>query len=139
MIYFTIYVVSFVGTKFLGLERTVLALKRFGLFLKRVFRFRDNPDQIVTKLGKGFDKVPFSIKCLDQAIASWFWLNINGHEATLRIGVNLAPLESHAWVVSGNRIFVKAHNIPDLSVVAEYGPWGSEILVPMNKPVTADE
>ena len=123
MTYYAVYLVSFFGTKFVGLENTILALKKSGLFFRKMFSFNDSPENVSRKLGTTLNRVPLAIKCLDQAIASWFWLNINGHGAILRIGVNLTPLESHAWVALGDKIFVKAPNIPDLNIVAEYGPW----------------
>jgi len=123
MRYIFVYLISFVGTKFLGLDRTILAFKKVGTFLRRFYRATSDADKIEQKLGKNLHRVPLAIKCLDQAIAAWFWLNLNGHKGVLRIGVSVTPLESHAWVVLGERVFVKMPSIPDLHVVAEYAAW----------------
>lgn len=98
-------------------------MKRLGYFLRGSFRGREEVNGIERKLERALHKVPLAVKCLDQAIVTWFWLNVNGHKAILRIGVSVTPLESHAWVVLGNKVFVEATSIPDLSIVAEYESW----------------
>ena len=123
MSYYSIYVLSFIGTKYFGLERTVLNMKKLGLSLRRVFQFKQSVETIEQRLEKTLHQVPLSIKCLDQAVAFWFWFNLNGHRATLKLGVSLTPLESHAWVELGDKIYVRSTSIPDLKVVAEYGSW----------------
>lgn len=123
MSYYCIYVLSFIGTKYFGLEQTVLGFKKIGLWLRRRFQFNQSVDVIEKQLEKTLHKIPLSIKCLDQAVVSWFWFNLNHHRAALKIGVSLTPLESHAWVELGDRIFVRSTSIPDLKVVAEYGSW----------------
>lgn len=121
--YSLFYLVSFIGTKIFGLEGTILKFRSLGLFLRRLFRFRSEPSIISRRLERGMHIVPLNIKCLDQAIVTWFILNLHGHPAILRIGMSITPLESHAWVVLGARIFVDAPIIPDLKVVAEYESW----------------
>ena len=123
MIYTCVYVFSFIGTKYLGLERTILTSRKVGIRLRKRFRFNQTVDSIEKRLERALHKIPLSIKCLDQAVATWFWLNLNGHSASLKIGLSLTPLESHAWVELGERIFVRSTSIPDLKVVAEYGSW----------------
>lgn len=123
MIYTCVYIFSFFGTKYLGLERTILAFRKIGLLLRKRFRFNQSVETIENRLERSLHKIPLSIKCLDQAVAAWFWLNLNGHPASLKIGLSLTPLESHAWVALSDRIFVRSTSIPDLKVVAEYGAW----------------
>ena len=123
MIYYCIYVFSFIGTKYFGLERTILGMKKLGLWFGRRFRFEEPVEIIEKRLERTLHQIPLSIKCLDQAVATWFWFNLNGHRATLKIGLSLTPLESHAWVELGDKIFVRSTSIPDLKVVAEYGSW----------------
>jgi len=123
MTYAFLYVFSFLCTKGLGLERTTSVFRKIGLFLKRFFSFHQETDLIEKKLARGLEKVPVAAKCLDQAVVAWYVLNLHGHPASLKIGISLTPLESHAWVVSEGKVFVDTYNIPDLKVVAEYGPW----------------
>lgn len=124
MHYSVFYVVSFMGTKLFGLEGTILTFQKFGRLLRKCYPFKDSAEALAKRLERGMHFVPFNVKCLDQAIVAWFALGLHGHSSTLRIGLSIKPLESHAWVVCGNRTFVEAPNIPDLKVVAEYGEWG---------------
>lgn len=123
MNYVFLYVLSFLFTKFLGLERTTRFFKALGLSFRRLGVFNQDPDSLELKLKKSLEKVPLAAKCLDQAVVTWYVLNLHGHPAVLRIGLSLTPLESHAWVVLGDRIFVDTYNIDDLTVVAEYPAW----------------
>jgi|LakMenE18May11ns_1017448.scaffolds.fasta_scaffold9574779_1 hypothetical protein len=123
MIYAFLYVLSFLGSKYLGIDKTLHGFRKWGQFLRKIFRFSASPEQIEINLKKSLRWVPFAAKCLDQAIITWFALNLNGHRAVLRIGLSITPLESHAWVVLGEKIFVDTYNIQDLKVVAEYPAW----------------
>ncbi|NBX76480.1 MAG: lasso peptide biosynthesis B2 protein [Proteobacteria bacterium] len=127
--YLILYILSFLCTKFLGIERTTKFFKAMGLFFRRLKHFNDPPEVLEQRLARGLERVPLAAKCLDQAVVAWYVLNLHGHPGILRIGISLTPLESHAWVVSNQKIFVDTYNIPDLTVVAEYGAWdsGSEI------------
>lgn len=53
----------------------------------------------------------------------WYLLNREGHAATLKIGMKLAPLTGHAWVTAGDESFVVIPDIEDFTVVAEFAPW----------------
>lgn len=123
MKYSFLYVLSFFCTKFLGLEKTTRFFKALGQTLQRLFSFNKSPDVLEKQLLSSLEKVPLAAKCLDQAVVTWFVLNLHGHPASLKIGVSLTPLESHAWVVLNDKTFVDTYNIPDLTVVAEYGAW----------------
>lgn len=118
-----LYCLTFLSSKFLGIERTTQNLKRTALFARRFKQTRLSADNIAEQLQKSLTRVPFATKCLDQALVAWFYLNLNRHPATLKIGLSITPLESHAWVVSENRIFVDTYNLADLTVVAEYPPF----------------
>jgi hypothetical protein len=123
MSYSILYLLSFFSSKFLGLDRTTLFFKTLGRFLQTFHSFSNDPKRISADLKRGLKYVPFAAKCLDQAIVAWFILNLHGHQAILKIGLSLSPIESHAWVEADNEIFVDTYNIPDLTVVAEYPAW----------------
>lgn len=123
MIYAVLYTFSFLGSKYLGIDRTLHFFRTLGITLRKIFRFETSPEEVESQLQKGLRWVPFAAKCLDQAIVSWYALNLNGHRAVLRIGLSITPLESHAWVALGEKIFVDTYNIQDLKVVAEYPAW----------------
>jgi len=123
MIYPILYLFSFLGSKFLGLERTVQLFRGLGIFVRRFFTFSGDTSTLRNKLEKGLRSVPFAAKCLDQAIVAWYILNLNGHPAILKIGLSLSPIESHAWVSVGNELFGDTYNLKDLTVVAQYPQW----------------
>lgn len=123
MTYSFLYSVSFVCSKFLGLDRTLKLFRFFGRMIQPLVTTSQTPDQLENRLKDALKRVPLAAKCLDQAIVTWTILNLYHYPATLKIGLSITPLESHAWVVSENRVFVDTYNIPDLTVVAEYGPW----------------
>ncbi|NBX92503.1 MAG: lasso peptide biosynthesis B2 protein [Proteobacteria bacterium] len=123
MNYAILYVASFLSTKFLGLDRTITLVRWVGLKFKRFTKCSDSPQVLEERLQRALEKVPLAAKCLDQAVVTWYVLNLHGHPAILRIGISLTPLESHAWVAVNDQIFVDTYNIPDLKVVAEYGAW----------------
>ncbi|MFM8269486.1 MAG: lasso peptide biosynthesis B2 protein, partial [Pseudomonadota bacterium] len=123
MKYSFLYLACFLSTKFLGLDRTLRFFRWLGRSLQKLGTFQEKPDTLEQKLKASLEKVPVAAKCLDQAVVTWYLLNLHGHPASLKIGLSLTPLESHAWVVLGSRIFVDTYNIADLTPVAEYGPW----------------
>lgn len=124
MLYAFLTTVSFFSTKLVGLERTIVLFKRIGGFYLRVFPKRSRePEALYESVKKGYSWLPFAVRCLDQAVVTWFVLNINGHPATLKIGVTLSPLASHAWVELEGKIFVDSYWIPDMEVLASYPAW----------------
>ena len=129
MTYSLLYTLSFVSTKFLGLERTTKYFRALGQFLRRFNTFDETPDILEQRLASGLERVPLAAKCLDQAVVAWYVLNLHGHPAILKIGISLTPLESHAWVDLNHQIFVDTYNLTDLTVVAEYGPWASGLKI----------
>jgi hypothetical protein len=70
---------------------------------------------------RGYRRLPLPMECLEQAIVTWYLLNVSGHDATLKIGAILTPLESHAWVEANGEIFGATPHLADMHVVAEYG------------------
>lgn len=118
-------VLSFCSTKLLGLDRTVrlaTALGRRCRPLWRAFGIRPAP-QIADRVQRGLRFLPFPIECLDQAIVTWYLLNLRGHAANLRVGMKLSPVSGHAWVVNGGQTFVATPGLEDFTVVAEYPAW----------------
>jgi hypothetical protein len=116
---------SFAGTKLLGPERTARAFSTVGR-LRRRLKLRTQsrvPSEIDERVQRALRFLPLPVECLDQAMVTWYQLNVDGHPATLKIGMKLAPLAGHAWVVSRGETFVLVPGIEDFSVVAEFPPW----------------
>jgi len=128
-----LYLFSFLSTKFWGLDSTIQFLKKGGMALNRFSHPQENRASIGSALSLSLHRIPLAVKCLDQAIVAWYVLNRNGHPATLKIGISITPIESHAWVDCEGEIFVSTYNLADLSVVAEYGPWTQNLT---SSPVT---
>ena len=116
---------SYVGTKLFGLERTIFFFKRMGERFRRLFpqRTQKDPETIYRAINRGYSWLPLAIRCLDQAIVSWYLFNIYGHKASMKIGVTLSPLSSHAWVEVERKVFVMNAWIPDMQVMADYPAW----------------
>ncbi len=128
MMYTLLIAVSYLSTKFVGLERTVAFFQRLGEKFRRApSKCVQDPDALYRSVTKGYRWVPFAIRCLDQAVVTWFVLNINRHPATLKIGVTLSPLASHAWVELGEKIYVQSYLIEDMEVLANYPTWNQPI------------
>ena len=123
MFLLAVYCLTFLSSKFLGIERTTQILKKSALSFRRFKKSSLSLETIEGQLQRSLHRVPFATKCLDQALVAWFYLNLNRHPATLKIGLSITPLESHAWVTAGNRTFVDTYNLSDLTVVAEYLPF----------------
>lgn len=117
---------SFAGTKLLGPDRTARAFVIAGKVRRRLpLRGRMRPKaEIAERVKRGLDLLPLPVECLDQAMVTWYQLNRHGHPATLKIGMKLAPLSGHAWVVSGDETFVVTPGLEDYAVVAEFEAWG---------------
>jgi hypothetical protein len=60
---------------------------------------------------------------LDQAIVIWYALNRAGYQAELKIGMTITPMESHAWVVCGDKVYVDIQNLVDFHVLSTYPAW----------------
>lgn len=115
-------VVSFIGTRTLGPQRTADGLRRLGAVLRRVSRRRSH-QQILMSVHRSLRFLPLPVECLDQAMATWFLLNRAGHAATLRIGMSITPLSQHAWVESADQIFLGIPNLADMTVIGEIPAW----------------
>lgn len=116
---------SFAGTKLFGPDRTARAFELAGKLRRRLpipSRARGKGD-IAARVTRGLSFLPLQVECLDQAMVTWYQLNKRGHAATLKIGMKLSPLMGHAWVVSGDDVFVTVPGIEDFAVVAEFEPW----------------
>ena len=122
--YSFLFALSYLGTRYLGLEKTVNSFKRVGMRLRRLHTFRSIDDKNMTEtLFRSYSSLPLAIRCLDQAVVTWYLLNLHGHRAEMKIGVNVAPFMSHAWVELGEKRFVDSVYIPDMEVVANYPAW----------------
>lgn len=128
--YSALYLISFLFSKFLGLDRTMRCFRWVGSLFQPWVSHTRSEDLIELELKRALEKVPLAAKCLDQAIVTWTVLNFHRYPAYLKIGLSITPLESHAWVVVGNRIFVDSYNLADLTVVADYGPWPQNLTTP---------
>lgn len=118
-----LFVASFVGTKFVGLDQTVAFFRSLGRVARRLPSRTKSVETLRRHVARGYSLLPLPIQCLDQAIVTWYTLNANGHPARLKIGVALSPLYSHAWVVSGSEVFGDIARLADFHVVAEYGEF----------------
>ncbi len=119
-----LFALSYVGTRFRGVEVTARCFKALGAgLLKLGARPRLSPDQINADLGKSYHSLPLAVRCLDQAIVTWFLLNLNRHKAELKIGFTLSPFMSHAWVEAGDEKFVDFIYREDMHEVARFAPW----------------
>lgn len=116
---------SFAGTKLLGPDRTARAFELAGKARRKLpLRGRArSKSEIADHVQRGLDLLPLPVECLDQAMVTWYQLNLRGHPATLKIGMKLSPLSGHAWVVSGDDTFILTPGIEDYAVVAEFEPW----------------
>ena len=115
---------SHLSTRLLGIDRTVGMFHWLGARTRRTPR--PGPEAaraVAARALRGLDVLPLRIECLDQAIAVWFSLNRHGHLASLKIGMRLSPLSSHAWVTCGDDVFVRTPGLEDFTVVAAYEPW----------------
>jgi hypothetical protein len=113
---------SFISTKFFGLDKTANAVT-FLARLRKKFSFgasKKKPSEIAESVNRGLRFLPFPVECLDQALVTWYALNVAGHEATLKIGMKLSPVSGHAWVLCGDERFVLVPGLEDFTVVAEY-------------------
>jgi hypothetical protein len=113
---------SFISTKFFGLDKTASAVTYLAR-LRKKFSFgtvNKTPSEIADKVNRGLRFLPFPVECLDQALVTWYALNVAGHGATLKIGMKLSPVSGHAWVLCGDERFVLVPGLEDFTVVAEY-------------------
>jgi Transglutaminase-like superfamily len=113
---------SFISTKFFGLDKTANAVTYLAR-LRKKFSFgavNKTPSEIAENVNRGLRFLPFPVECLDQALVTWYALNVAGHEATLKIGMKLSPVSGHAWVLCGDERFVLVPGLEDFTVVAEY-------------------
>lgn len=120
----TLLTLSFISTRVLGLEKTVRAFA-FACRLGRSLswgRQRRSIAEIAERAIRGLNFTPFPIECLDQALVTWYYLNVGGYDATLRIGMKLSPVSGHAWVSCGGENFVKVPGLEDFTVVAQFPP-----------------
>jgi hypothetical protein len=113
---------SFISTKFFGLDKTATAITFLARLRKR---WNSNvssrsPTEIAERVNRGLKFLPFPVECLDQALVTWYALNVAGHDATLKIGMRLSPVSGHAWVLCGSERFVLVPGLEDFTVVAEY-------------------
>jgi Transglutaminase-like superfamily len=113
---------SFISTKLFGLDKTATAITFLARLRKR---WNSNvssrsPTEIAERVNRGLKFLPFPVECLDQALVTWYALNVAGHDATLKIGMRLSPVSGHAWVLCGSERFVLVPGLEDFTVVAEY-------------------
>lgn len=115
---------AFFGTRYIGLDFTAKSFKSIGRLQKyhRLF-IASTMEDLALKVERGLRLLPLPVRCLEQALTTWYLLNQHGFPATLKIGMSLTPLRSHAWVESGKRIFGDIAGLADFEVLAEYGEW----------------
>jgi Transglutaminase-like superfamily len=120
--YALLLTLSFIGTKFFGLDKTASAVSALARFRKKFSSGGSSktPIDIAESVNRGLRFLPFPVECLDQALVTWYALNVAGHEATLKIGMKLSPVSGHAWVLCGEERFVLVPGLEDYTVVAEY-------------------
>lgn len=124
IIYPVLFVISYLGNRFGGLDRTIKGFERAGQLWRRLGLGGSlSPETIRARINASYGVLPLAVRCLDQAVVTWHLLNLNGHAAELKIGVTLAPFLSHAWVDLGSERFVDFVHIEDMQIVASYGPW----------------
>lgn len=118
-------VLSFCSTKLLGLDRSVRIASRVGRCCRPLWKAsRLRPAQdIADGVQRGLRYLPFPVECLDQAIVTWFLLNLWRYPAVLRVGMKLSPVSGHAWVLCDAQCFVTTPGLEDFTVVAEYSAW----------------
>ena len=122
-----LFIASMFGTRWLGLERTVRGFQALGQWQGRMHcHGRPKPvARLRERIQRGYRLLPLPIECLDQAIVTWYLLNLNQHAARLKVGLSLTPMFSHAWVETPGEVFGAIPGVEDLGVVAEYAPWTS--------------
>ena len=86
-------------------------------------RERGQTEQTVQRIERGLRWLPLPVECLDQAIVTWYALNLKGHAATMKVGMKLSPVSGHAWVACDGDTFVCVPGLEDFTVVAEFPPW----------------
>jgi Transglutaminase-like superfamily len=120
----TLLTLSFIGTRVLGLERTVRAFDAACRLGQRLpgGRQRRSTAEIAERVARGLKFTPLPIECLDQALVTWYCLNRGGYPAILQIGMKLSPVSGHAWVSCGDEHFVKVPGLEDFTVVAHFPP-----------------
>ncbi|MBK6694882.1 MAG: lasso peptide biosynthesis B2 protein [Myxococcales bacterium] len=123
-----LFLLSLAGTRWLGPERTAELLRRLGTARRRVgLAGRHNTKEAVrARVLQALRRVPLPIECLDQALVTWYLLNLKGHPATLKIGMRLSPVIGHAWVDADGTLFGEIPGLEDFAIVNELLPWGEE-------------
>ncbi len=120
----TLLTLSFIGTRVLGLERTVRAFAAVCRWGRRLSGGRQQrpAGEIAERVSRGLNLTPLPVECLDQALVTWYCLNRAGYPAILLIGMKLSPVSGHAWVSCGDEYFVKTPGLEDFTVVAQFPP-----------------
>lgn len=121
----TLLTLSFIGTKTLGLDRTARTLAALGRWRRRLRLAGParTPAAVNARIERGLRFLPMPVECLDQALATWYALNLKGHPAVMKIGMRLTPVSGHAWVICGEETFVRTPGLEDFTVVAEFPAW----------------
>ncbi len=119
-----LHFLAFLGTKLWGLESTVASFRGVGQRWPRLWKHKTLPPEMIwERCQRSYRWLPFPIRCLDQAIVIWYALNRAGYEAEMKIGMTVTPMESHAWVVCGDKIYVDIQNLVDFHVLSTYPAW----------------
>jgi hypothetical protein len=112
------------STRLMGIDRTVRMFHWLGEKMRvRPAADRKDAREVAERALRGLNVLPMRIECLDQAIAVWSSLNRHGYPASLKIGMRLSPLSSHAWVTCQDETFVVTPGMEDFTVIAAYEPW----------------
>lgn len=116
---------SLAGTKTLGPEKTAKTLERVGRWLRRtpLRGRRASVASIERRIDDSRTTAPLPIECLEQAMTTWYLLNLKGHAAELKIGMKLSPVMGHAWVESEGATLGQIPGLEDFTVVGSFGAW----------------
>ena len=119
-----LHFLAFLGTKLWGLESTVASFRGFGQKWPLVWNNKNLTAELIwQRCQRSYRRLPFPIRCLDQAIVIWYALNRAGFQAEMKIGMTITPMQSHAWVVCDGKIYVDIQNLVDFHVLSTYPAW----------------
>jgi hypothetical protein len=125
VVYSGLSALIFMGTKLKGPDFTAQTLQRLGRTQKalRLHRRGRSIDSLQSAIGKSLDVLPLPLQCLERSLLTWYALNLHDHPASIKIGVTLTPLMSHAWVECQDQVFGDSDRCSDFTVIAEYPAW----------------
>ncbi len=122
----TLYVICFLLNRTSGLARAVSFLRWLGRGKSgrapRKIQELSNAE-LWRRLAQGYRWLPLPVQCLEQALIGWYFFNRYDRAATLKIGLRLHPLYSHAWLECDGEILGGIAGLDLMEVMADYEPW----------------